>query len=58
MRAQPTTKPRVIVVARPPSRKRPKPVRAAVVAPVRIVYAPRQKQRDAWKRFLQLTGKG
>jgi hypothetical protein len=31
---------------------------AEPVTSVRIVHAPRQKQRDAWARFLQLTGKG
>jgi hypothetical protein len=46
-----------IVIAKPP-RKRPRTVPAAVASPVRIVYAPRQKQKDSWRRFLTLTGRG
>jgi hypothetical protein len=56
MTTQPPTKPPRIVFARTPSRKRAKAVVPAVAIPVRIVFAPEQKQRDAWKRFLQLTG--
>jgi hypothetical protein len=57
MTAQPPTKPTRIVIARPP-RRRPKAVPATVASPpVRIVYAPRQKQKDAWRRFKELTGR-
>jgi hypothetical protein len=46
-----------IVIAKPPA-KRPKAVPATVASPpVRIVYAPKQKQRDAWARYLALTGR-
>jgi hypothetical protein len=55
MPAQPPDYPTRIVIARPP-RKRPRPVLATVASPVRIVYAPKQKQRDAWARYLALTG--
>jgi hypothetical protein len=48
-------RPTRIVIAKPP-RKRPKAVPVAVAKPVQIVCAPRQKQKDAWRRFLALTG--
>jgi hypothetical protein len=56
MPAQPPAKPTCIVIARPP-RKRPKAVPATVASPrpVRIVYAPTRKSRDAWRRFKELT---
>jgi hypothetical protein len=57
MPAQPPAKPPVIVFARKPA-KRAKPVQAAVATTVtRIVCAPKQKQRVAWKRFMALTGR-
>jgi len=49
-------KPTRIVIAKPP-RERPNAVPATVASPVRIVYAPRQKQRDAWARYLALNGR-
>jgi hypothetical protein len=56
MTDKPPAKPPVIVIARP-LRNRPRPVQAAVASPVRIVYVPRQKQKDAGRGFLALTGR-
>jgi hypothetical protein len=57
MTVQPPITPVRIVYARPPARTRPKPVRPPVAIPVRIVFSPGRKQRDAWKRFMALTGR-
>jgi hypothetical protein len=48
----PRSQTRIVVTA-----PRPKPSPPAVAIPVWIVHAPRKKQKDAWKRFLQLTGR-
>jgi hypothetical protein len=56
MTDKPPAMPPVIVIAQPP-RKRPRTVPATVASAVRIVYAPRQNQRDAWRRFMALTGR-
>jgi hypothetical protein len=60
MPTQPPATPRAIVIAKPPAAP-VRTVQAAVASPspaqVRIVFAPRQKQRDAWRRFLALTGR-
>jgi hypothetical protein len=53
----PTKPPSRIVIAKPPA-KRHRTVQAVITSPVRIVaYSPTRKQRDAWRRFKELTGR-
>jgi hypothetical protein len=50
----PTKPPSRIVIARPPGKR---PAKAVAASATRIVYAPKAKQKDAWKRFMALTGR-
>ena len=51
-----TEKPTSIVIAKPPRKRDGKAVAAAVI-PVKIVHAPEPRQRDACRRFMELTGR-
>jgi hypothetical protein len=56
MSTQPPDRPTRIVITRKPA-KRSKAIATPVASPTRIVFGPRRKQRDAWARYLRLTGK-